>query len=509
MAKTVCILVISLFLATLIVIFVPGESNYLSSKKYETVAEQSSVINQNIESVSTNGKTIYKLYEASNLIGVLSSENKLNEFLNQIYEESYSSLFPDSKLALGKNLYIVEEQSYFNFENKDDEILNYLKENNLFSIKATLVSFSDENGVYAEVYVKNKEVYNEALMEYLSLFVDSDELSVLLNGQQTATLNSYDTRSTSLSIAQTITFSDVYAMPDEVLTSKEAILEYIEYGDTSEKEYYVVQEYDTVAGVGSKNKGLSATQVMNINRDKISSVDQILTEGEELCVTYFQPIIDVTVMKESMRKEEVYPTTVYVEDSDVRVGQTEVIETGVSGSRNALYEEKWINGVLVSGTLKSSVVTLQAIDEVVAVGSMETPGVGTGTYRWPIENPSISCGWGCYTTPHFHEAIDIQNLYDLYGKIYAADRGVVVKNNYDGISGNYIVIDHNNGEMTYYGHMSIRSPLEVGTIVDKGDYIGQIGMTGRATGPHVHFYIEQNGEIKNPCDGFLDCSALQ
>lgn len=509
MAKTVCILVVSLFLATLIVIFVPGESNYLSSKKYETVAEQSSVISQNVESVSANEKTIYKLYESSNLIGVLSSENKLNEFLNQIYEDSYSSLFPDSKLSLGKNLYIVEEQSYFNFENKDEEILNYLKENNLFSIKATLVSFSDENGVYAEVYVKNKDVYNEALMEYLSLFVDSDELSLLLNGQQTATLNSYDTRSTSLSIAQTITFSDVYAMPDEVLTSKEEILEYIEYGDTSEKEYYVVQEYDTVAGVGSKNKGLSATQVMNINRDKISSVDQILTEGEELCVTYFQPIIDVTVMKESMRKEEVYPTTVYVEDSDVRVGQTEVIETGVSGSRNALYEEKWINGVLVNGTLKSSVVTLQAIDEVVAVGSMETPGVGTGTYRWPIENPTISCGWGCYTSPHFHEAIDIQNLYDLYGKIYAADRGIVVKNNYDGISGNYIVIDHNNGEMTYYGHMSIRSPLEVGTVVDKGDYIGQIGMTGRATGPHVHFYIEQNGEIKNPCDGFLDCSALQ
>ncbi len=509
MAKTVCILVVSLFLATLIVIFVPGESNYLSSKKYETVAEQSSVISQNVESVSANEKTIYKLYESSNLIGVLSSENKLNEFLDQIYEDSYSSLFPDSKLSLGKNLYIVEEQSYFNFENKDEEILNYLKENNLFSIKATLVSFSDENGVYAEVYVKNKDVYNDALMEYLSLFVDSDELSLLLNGQQTATLNSYDTRSTSLSIAQTITFSDVYAMPDEVLTSKEEILEYIEYGDTSEKEYYVVQEYDTVAGVGSKNKGLSATQVMNINRDKISSVDQILTEGEELCVTYFQPIIDVTVMKESMRKEEVYPTTVYVEDSDVRVGQTEVIETGVSGSRNALYEEKWINGVLVNGTLKSSVVTLQAIDEVVAVGSMETPGVGTGTYRWPIENPTISCGWGCYTSPHFHEAIDIQNLYDLYGKIYAADRGIVVKNNYDGISGNYIVIDHNNGEMTYYGHMSIRSPLEVGTVVDKGDYIGQIGMTGRATGPHVHFYIEQNGEIKNPCDGFLDCSALQ
>ena len=165
--------------------------------------------------------------------------------------------------------------------------------------------------------------------------------------------------------------------------------------------------------------------------------------------------------------------------------------------------------MLVNGTLKSSVVTLQPINEVVAVGSMEVPSIGTGTYRWPIENPTISCGWGCYTYPHFHEAIDIQNLYDLYGKIYAADRGVVVKNGYDGISGNYIVIDHNNGQRTYYGHMSIRSPLMEGTVVDKGDYIGQIGMTGRATGPHVHFYIEKNGEIQNPCDGYLDCTVMR
>ena len=248
---------------------------------------------------------------------------------------------------------------------------------------------------------------------------------------------------------------------------------------------------------------------MNINRDKITSVDQILTEGEELCVTYFEPIFDVVVEKESMRKEEVYPTTVYVEDETVRVGQTELVEQGVNGSRNALYSEKWINGVLVNGTLKSSVVTLQPINEVVAVGSMEVPSIGTGTYRWPIENPTISCGWGCYTYPHFHEAIDIQNLYDLYGKIYAADRGVIVKNGYDGISGNYIVIDHNNGQRTYYGHMSIRSPLMEGTVVDKGDYIGQIGMTGRATGPHVHFYIEKNGEIQNPCDGYLDCTVMR
>ena len=69
----------------------------------------------------------------------------------------------------------------------------------------------------------------------------------------------------------------------------------------------------------------------------------------------------------------------------------------------------------------------------------------------------------------------------------------------------YIIIDHNNGYETYYGHMNVPSPLQVGDVVDKGDVIGQIGMTGLATGPHTHFFIMYEGERYNPCDGFLPC----
>ena len=148
------------------------------------------------------------------------------------------------------------------------------------------------------------------------------------------------------------------------------------------------------------------------------------------------------------------------------------------------------------------------MDEIITVGTLEIPGYGTGIWRWPVDNVHISCAWGCYAN---HEADDIQNFYDRYGPIYAADRGVIEENSYDPISGNYVIINHNDGWYSYYGHMYVPSPLAVGTIVDKGDVIGQIGMTGRATGPHVHFFIFQkdengNRELHDPCE-FLDCDA--
>ena len=364
------------------------------------------------------------------------------------------------------------------------------------------VEFSDTNGIYAEIFVKDEETYEKAMQEYLSCVIDPSELALLNNGQKTPELHTYGSRSTGISISQTITVQEAYASPGEIMRTTDEVLEYLEYGGNTEKQYYTVQKYDTVAGVGAKNYGLSATQIMNINRDKISSVDQVLSEGEVLCVTYFNSPIDIVVTRESMRKEIIYPQTVYAENPELRKGVSQLRQSGVNGSKNSLYSERWINGVLMSGTLISSVDTLQPVNEIIDVGTMEIPGYGTGSFRWPVDNPIISCGWGCYWG---HRAIDVQNSYNHWDKIYAADRGVIEINSYNGVNGNYVVINHNNGFETYYGHMKEPSPLAVGTAVDKGDVIGNIGMTGLATGPHVHFFIIENGERRNPCNGFLDC----
>ena len=64
-------------------------------------------------------------------------------------------------------------------------------------------------------------------------------------------------------------------------------------------------------------------------------------------------------------------------------------------------------------------------------------------------------------------------------------------------SGNIIVLDHGSNVFTSYSHMS-KSQRVVGDFVKKGDLIGEIGSTGRVTGPHLHWVIYMNGNRINP-----------
>lgn len=505
--KKFLVLVASFLGAVFIVVGLPRLMDR-SVVVYSGQDSESSAVSQSIVRIDSAPHTIQKVYDAGQLIGVLSSQHQLDAYLRKVYAEDYAQQFPNSSVALGKDVYVEQEQSYFVYENVDDAIFSYLHDHELFSLAATIVDFSDQSGVYAEIAVSSADLYQQAMQDFLSLFISRSDLAALQSGQAAGELTSYGSRATGISISQTITTRSDFASPQDIKTTKEAILDYLEYGDNKDREYYTVERYDTVAGVGSKNNGLSATQVMNLNRDKISNVDQVLNEGEVLCVTYFTSPIDVVVTQESMRQETIYPQTIYQEDDTVREGESFVKQEGVNGSQNTVYSEKWINGVLISGDKVSSVETLQPVDEIITVGTLEIPGYGTGIWRWPVDNAHISCTWGCYAD---HQAEDVQNWYDRYGQVHAADRGVIEKVDYDPISGNYVIINHNNGWYSYYGHMYVPSPLAPGTVVDKGDVIGQIGMTGRATGPHVHFYIFQkddNGNqlIHDPCE-FLDCNA--
>ena len=115
--------------------------------------------------------------------------------------------------------------------------------------------------------------------------------------------------------------------------------------------------------------------------------------------------------------------------------------------------------------------------------------------------PIVGCF--CYRTypdVEFHEGVDLGA--DWGEPVRAAAAGVVTAASYDGGYGLMVDIDHENGYVTWYAHLS-SADVRVGEHVLKGQTIGRVGMTGFATGPHVHYQVMHDGTPIDPTP-FLD-----
>jgi murein DD-endopeptidase MepM/ murein hydrolase activator NlpD len=123
------------------------------------------------------------------------------------------------------------------------------------------------------------------------------------------------------------------------------------------------------------------------------------------------------------------------------------------------------------------------------------PGGGTGQFAWPAGG-RITQGYRAW-----HRGIDIANK-GMPG-VAAADAGVVAVAGWPApwAYGNRIIIDHGNGYRTLYAHLN-RIYVSAGERVSRGQVIGQMGSTGRSTGPHLHFEISRSGVKVNPV-GYL------
>jgi murein DD-endopeptidase MepM/ murein hydrolase activator NlpD len=118
---------------------------------------------------------------------------------------------------------------------------------------------------------------------------------------------------------------------------------------------------------------------------------------------------------------------------------------------------------------------------------------------WPLQG-WLSGGYGMRTDPFtgqpdFHPGLDISA--DKGRPVYATADGTVETAARVGDYGNLIVLRHGFGIVTRYGHLSLFA-VRVGERVVRGQLIGYVGATGRATGPHLHYEVAMSGRLLNP-----------
>ena len=118
----------------------------------------------------------------------------------------------------------------------------------------------------------------------------------------------------------------------------------------------------------------------------------------------------------------------------------------------------------------------------------------------PVAAPFNASGFGRRVDPFtgdyaMHEGIDF--LADKGAPIVAAAAGVVVFAGFHPQYGYLVDIDHGNDLVTRYAHQS-KLLVKEGDVVARGRKIGEVGSTGRSTGPHLHFEVRFRGAAQNP-----------
>ncbi len=126
----------------------------------------------------------------------------------------------------------------------------------------------------------------------------------------------------------------------------------------------------------------------------------------------------------------------------------------------------------------------------------------TSSFVWPLplKYTRISSPFGerihpVTGKPQFHEGIDIPAPYKT--EVYAISRGTVVETGVSYANGKYVVVDHGGGLSSSYSHLSVIG-VKKGTVLNAGDQLGLVGMTGWATGYHLDLSVYLNGQAVDP-----------
>lgn len=291
----------------------------------------------------------------------------------------------------------------------------------------------------------------------------------------------------SVDFLQKIELIDVDIEPVQVQDPEQLALK-LEAGDVQPTQY-VVEKGDCISCIAQK-LGISK-QVIYENNEWIE--DDKLQIGDVLDLTVLQPPLTVVTTEKKMVNEEIPFVTEYIEDDTLRKGNMIPISPGKNGMKEVTYEIRKLNGRLDAETIVQENVIIEAVAAVVKKGTKVVLGEGTGKFAWPVVSATITSGYGT-RWGKLHKGID---MISKNKEILASDNGKVIAAGTKRDYGNYIIIDHQNGYQTLYGHLS-KIYTKVGNIVEKGEKIGYMGSTGDSTGVHLHFEVIVNGSAQNP-----------
>ncbi|KUO65889.1 MAG: hypothetical protein APF84_01120 [Gracilibacter sp. BRH_c7a] len=391
----------------------------------------------------------------------------LNKAKNELVNE-----YPVSINGFGNILEYDEKK----IENKDtvindEQLVTLLKEKLNWEAQSWAITINGEPVVHLASNESAEGALELVMKQYLS--VDNEQVTV-----------------EDVAFEEEVQIVDAYISLKQLMTSEKAA-EILTQG-LFEKVQYEVKEGDSLWTIASDNN-ITFDELQEANPE----VKDFIKVGDYINLIKSEPPLSVVYMIQKTVEESMPYTTVYEYDPSLYQGQMIVKKAGTYGSRQVTYRITEINGREKARETLAEKIMLKPQNRIVIRGTkpieVSRGGGNIVGLEWPIRGV-ITSGYG-YRGREFHNAIDISGVTGT--PVKAAEDGVVTFAAWQGNYGNSIVLNHGNGLTTRYSHLSAMT-VSVGTKARRGEIIGQVGSTGRSSGPHLDFEVRVNGLSRNP-----------
>ena len=442
----------------------------------------------------------YEVYLNDDSLGIIRSEAELEDYIDE-NGAYYKNKFDVDKVYSPKGLQIRKLTTYSGNVSSVSEVYKKIsKEEPLtikgyeFIIKKTSQdnSESEEKVKTQSIYVLDKDVFKSAVETLIHTFVGSDDYKAYIDDNQVK-IETTGENIEDVYVSEDITVRETNIPVNETIyTDDTELANYLLYGEKQTGSEYVVQAGDTIENVAFNNK-ISPEELI-ISNTELTSTTNLLYPGQKLRIVETNPQISVVEESYVVQDIESQYTTEERYDDNTVIGQDKVVQEGENGLERVAQRVRKVNGIISYVDPQSKTVLKEPVSRIIVKGNKYIPDVGSTTsWGWPTDSGwTLSSGYVWRTNPvtgsrELHGGLDISGT--GYGSnVYATNNGRVKEAGYHYSYGNHVIIDHNNGYLTLYAHMS-RINVKVGQVVARGDVIGFVGMTGVATGPHVHYEI--------------------
>lgn len=419
--------------------------------------------------MNAGGTDVYKLTIAGQDAGYLAETEMVQQSLDEIEQDLSKTtggieiIVDDSAIACEDTDLDAKEVTFLT----DQEIKNKILEADICKAKAWAINVNGSNIIAAATQKDAESILDGVKSHYQT------------EGSQIVTAG----------FKEAVTVTEAAVNVADIMQPEDAV-NFIVTG-TKEPKVYTVQDGDTLWDIAKFN-GMSPYELQEANPGFDPAKLKI---GQQLNLFQIKPFVTVQIKEVVAAAEKIDFKTVYENTSTLYKGEVKVKTPGVYGTKEVRTEVTKENGVVVATTELETVVTAEPQNQVALKGTKSLATfVGSGALSSPVSHIEVSSAFGSRGGGR-HTGVDLRNPKGT--PIKAADAGVVTFAAYSGSYGNIVKISHGNGLETWYAHCDTMK-VTVGQKVSKGEVIATVGMTGRATGYHLHFEVRKNGVPQNP-----------